>query len=280
MSVDKLVDSAQLDADLTSVANAIRTKGGTSAQLAFPAGFVSAVQAIPSGGGGVTYDEIVSTTTSLNSVVLTKTTVKAYTLAGFSAITSVSSQTVTTIKEYAFFQCTGLQTIDLPALTTLQGGTATSPSAAVSGCFFQYCSAIRSVNLPNLTNVYGQYAFASAGHSSCVWVLPKLTVAAPRLFASSQSRLFDFGVVSQLLTDAFYNGANKTVILRRTEGVVTAASKDTIKNITTVYVPSALVSSYQTATNWSTRYTAGTLSILPIENSIYENAYADGTPIT
>lgn len=52
MSVDKLVDSTQLDAGLTSVANAIRTKGGTSAQLAFPADFVTAITAIPSGGGG------------------------------------------------------------------------------------------------------------------------------------------------------------------------------------------------------------------------------------
>lgn len=49
MAVDKLVDSTQLDADLTSVANAIRTKGGTSAQMAFPNGFVSAVNAIPTG---------------------------------------------------------------------------------------------------------------------------------------------------------------------------------------------------------------------------------------
>ena len=54
MAVDKLVDSTQLDSDLTSVANAIRTKGGTSASLAFPAGFVSAVQAIPTGGGSPT----------------------------------------------------------------------------------------------------------------------------------------------------------------------------------------------------------------------------------
>lgn len=53
MALDKLVDSTQLDADLTSVANAIRTKGGTSAQLAFPAGFVSAIDAIPSGGGSI-----------------------------------------------------------------------------------------------------------------------------------------------------------------------------------------------------------------------------------
>lgn len=51
MTVDKLVDSTQLDTDLTSVANAIRTKGGTSASLAFPADFVSAIAAIPSGGG-------------------------------------------------------------------------------------------------------------------------------------------------------------------------------------------------------------------------------------
>ena len=47
MAVDKLVDSTQLDADLTSVANAIRTKGGTSDTLAFPAGFVTAVNALP-----------------------------------------------------------------------------------------------------------------------------------------------------------------------------------------------------------------------------------------
>lgn len=52
MAIDKLVDSTQLDADLTSVANAIRTKGGTSAQLAFPNGFISAIQNL--GGDGLT----------------------------------------------------------------------------------------------------------------------------------------------------------------------------------------------------------------------------------
>lgn len=55
MAADKLVDSAQLDADLTTIANAIRTKGGTSAKLSFPADFVSAIEAI-SGGGGLEYE--------------------------------------------------------------------------------------------------------------------------------------------------------------------------------------------------------------------------------
>lgn len=63
MALDKLVDSGQLDTDLTSIANAIRTKGGTSGALSFPNGFISAVEAVKtaqwteqtvSAGGAVT----------------------------------------------------------------------------------------------------------------------------------------------------------------------------------------------------------------------------------
>lgn len=50
MAYDKVVDSAKLDAGLTEVANAIRAKGGTTDQLAFPAGFRLAVEALPTGG--------------------------------------------------------------------------------------------------------------------------------------------------------------------------------------------------------------------------------------
>ena len=55
MAVDKLVDSTQLDAGLTSVANAIRTKSGTSDQLLFPSGFVSAVSDIPQMTGPLSF---------------------------------------------------------------------------------------------------------------------------------------------------------------------------------------------------------------------------------
>lgn len=40
------------DTELTSIADAIRTKGGTSESLEFPTDFVSAIENIPSGGGG------------------------------------------------------------------------------------------------------------------------------------------------------------------------------------------------------------------------------------
>ena len=46
MAIDKAVDSEALNAGLTSIANAIRSKNGATEKLTFPNGFVSAVNAI------------------------------------------------------------------------------------------------------------------------------------------------------------------------------------------------------------------------------------------
>ena len=55
MAADKLVDSAQLDADLTTVADGIRYAGGTSAELSFPAGMAAAARALkPTGTKRIT----------------------------------------------------------------------------------------------------------------------------------------------------------------------------------------------------------------------------------
>lgn len=48
------MDYKVTDTELVSVANAIRTKGGTQAQLEFPTGFVSAIGNISGGGGLLT----------------------------------------------------------------------------------------------------------------------------------------------------------------------------------------------------------------------------------
>lgn len=44
-----MADYLTTDTELTSVANAIRTKGGTSASIIYPTGFVTAIEAISSG---------------------------------------------------------------------------------------------------------------------------------------------------------------------------------------------------------------------------------------
>lgn len=53
MVINKIVDIAQLETDLTTVANAIRAKSGGNSQLTFPSGFVSEIGSIVAGGGGI-----------------------------------------------------------------------------------------------------------------------------------------------------------------------------------------------------------------------------------
>ena len=68
-------------------------------------------------------------------------------------------------------------------------------------------------------------------------------------------------------------------MLRKTASVCTLSSVGAFTNTPLrgydgktgkVYVPAALISSYQTATNWATLYNAGTVEFLAIEGSEYE----------
>ena len=52
MATYKVVDADKLNADMTSVADSIRTKGGTTEALAWPDGYKTAIEAIQTGGGG------------------------------------------------------------------------------------------------------------------------------------------------------------------------------------------------------------------------------------
>lgn len=47
MAVYKVVDTEQLESEMTEIANTIRTKGGTTEKLAWPEGYKAAVAAIP-----------------------------------------------------------------------------------------------------------------------------------------------------------------------------------------------------------------------------------------
>ena len=65
---DVVIDYLTTNQELTSIANAIRTKGGTSASLTYPAGFVSAIENLPSGGGIYQAKTNITPTTSSQTI--------------------------------------------------------------------------------------------------------------------------------------------------------------------------------------------------------------------
>lgn len=62
-----MADYKVTDTEMISVANAIRTKGGTSAQLEWPSEFISAIQAIPSGGGSILVEKNITQNGTYNA---------------------------------------------------------------------------------------------------------------------------------------------------------------------------------------------------------------------
>lgn len=103
--------------ELQSVADAIRAKGGTSASLAFPSGFVSAIEGIEAGGGSGDHsaeDGIVDGTISTysNSNI---TTLKRFAFADCYDLKEVNLPNVSYINQSAFCQCQTLSTIELPS---------------------------------------------------------------------------------------------------------------------------------------------------------------------
>lgn len=148
------------ESSLTSLADAIRAKGGTSDTLTFPGGFVSAVEAIDAGGGGddgsfkaviertAVNPTIPSDLTSIglyafydcNKLALTslpagvtKISDSAFFNCANLAITSFPAG-LTSIEQYAFYNCLGLSLISFPAGVN-----------AIGYCAFQNCTGIKKV---------------------------------------------------------------------------------------------------------------------------------------
>lgn len=330
MALDKLVDSSQLDADLASVAAAIRTKGGTSGQLAFPAGFISAVQAIPTG--------ITPTGTKQISIAANGTTTEDVTNYANAEITvnvpsgpspALVSKSITENGTYnaASDNADGYSSVTVNVEATgYDGGDwfdLTKPTGEITSTvvltqnspyIMQYHSGITKVNLPNATGL-GESVLRSCKNLVAIYV-PKVTyfsnnclrqstklayLVAPKFERIRQDACN--GCTGLLAVDLGSNGAVgngfqqgtvfsgctqlATVVLRNTHGVVPLSNISVFTNTPfasgkaggTLYVPQALIASYQAASNWSTILGYSTNSIQAIEGSIYETQYVDGTAI-
>ena len=260
MSLDKLVDSSQLNTDLTSVANAIRTKGGTSAPLAFPSGFVSAVQAIPTG----------TTPTGTKQISIT-----------------ANGTTTEDVTNYASAEIT----VNVPVgWTSADIAKNLAPSGRVeltySGDVKDYALSgkpITELFAPNARLQYGALAYCPQLQTAVIGGLS----SSSQFNECSNLRAADFtGKYGGAINGTFIKCTNLTVLVLRRTTVNTLSNVSAFANTPfasgkaggTLYVPQALIASYQSASNWSTilGYGSGAQNqILPIEGSIYETQYVD-----
>lgn len=231
-------------------------------------------------GGGITVDDLATNTAPSGTVTLgnSVTTLADYAFAGKS-ITSIIAPSVISIAS------TALQNTQITTITD-----ANFPSLGVSeqvNIKFQMSSLV-SIKLSgekiSLANGYG----ALRDNTNLVTVeLPNCaknvgasykTMGAFCFYGDSNLEFADIGFCQSVGSNCFYGCTKlRTLVLRRTDAVVTLAAwnANTLKGIydnptsSTIYVPNALISTYQTATNWVSAYSAG-VSFVKIEGSIYE----------
>ena len=210
---------------------------------------------------------------------------------------------LTTIGEYAFYNYTKLALTSLPDGLTSIGSFAFQKCSSlaltslpdnvleIGGGAFQYCKGITSLSGNCRITTFGSAAFN--GNSTNRMQLAH--VSFPNMAVASLSTVFgsstennacqlledaDIGNTSGIAANAFAN-CNKlqTLILRKTGSICTLANVNAFLNTPmrgynslsgTIYVPSALISTYQTATNWSTIYGEGHVTFAAIEGSEYE----------
>ncbi len=168
---------------------------------------------------------------------------------------STLPSSITSIGQYAFYQCTKITSISCTGVLGASG---------MGNLAFGGCSNLTSAMFPNMAvSSLGQSFGSSSASNAC----QKLAVA-------------DIGNTVALGSNAFCNCYKlQTLIIRKTAAVCSIMYANAFNNTPmsgyngltgTVYVPSALISSYQTASNWSTLYNNGTVTFVAIEGSPYE----------
>lgn len=152
---------------------------------------------------------------------------------------------VTSIGSYAFYKCRYQENIALPRVTELNSSSNCFASGLITGLdltgltggigasFANGCSLLTYVNAPNMTGMISSQAF----------------------FNCTALERAVFGAVASIQANAFKGDTSLQYVVIGGTTVCTLANTNAFSNcsaLTAIYVPDDLVSSYKTATNWST----------------------------
>lgn len=217
------------------------------------------------------------------------------------ALTSLPSN-LTSIEQDAFSGCTNLALTSLPSNLTDIGKSAFSnckslaltslPSSIINigNYAFSDCKALTTLTCDGEITSLGTFAFNGNNMALTRIEFPNMTMntlyttfgTPTEANACQQLEVADIGGIKAIAANAFANCHKlQTLVLRRSDAICTLANVSGFlntpmrgyNNLTgTIYVPSALVETYKTATNWKTLYDAGYITFASIEGSEWEKS--------
>lgn len=160
-------------------------------------------------------------------------------------IVNYSSDTLTSVGNYAFHSCTSLTTVNLPQATSL--GTSA----------FNNCTAMTSIEIPLVQSITTQTFYAC--HSLENLIMPSLkTIGAQGVRNCNKLTIVDVGVCTSIGALSFENCPKLNAVIIRTSSVCSLANVSAFTGTLIasgtgyIYVPDSLIDSYKSATNWST----------------------------
>ena len=288
----------KLETDITNAYDAVQTKGGTIPSDKNTNNLATAINSI-SGGGGKPEQSKTATPSTSSQIILPD---EGYTLSSVT-VNAVNSSidsdikaenikqginilgvegtfkdqaneivdrsfttlniTTDTISAYSLRDATNLVTINAPNLTKVLG----------SGCY--NCINLKNINTANTLSV-GASSFTSCGNLEDFDFEISGITSLSFSNCTKITKIICTTSVTQIGSSSVFSGCSslKTLVLRKTGSVVTLRNVNCFDNTPfrngecgTVYVPNDLISSYESATNWSSLEST---TFKAIEGSIYE----------
>lgn len=198
-------------------------------------------------------------------------------------VTSITINGYQSVPECFAKQATSLTSVSFPDAIGLGGNNQ-----------FYGCTSLTSASFPNVVTSYFNYAkLGNSMFRGCTSLtnvnLRNLDRAAENMFyGCSALTTLEFNAITYIYASAFARCSNLATLIIRSNNVPTLTDVNAFTGTPfgsggsggTIYVPSDLISSYQSASNWSTLHGYGTVTWTAIEGSTYETQYADGTAIS
>lgn len=186
-------------------------------------------------------------------------------------LTEYTNDRVESVRPSAFSTMTALEKVELQSCSI------------ITSSVFNTCSNLKEVYLPSLKRT--KSSSDALIFRSCI-SLPEISLPSYEGYIVSDMFRYctalqkaNVGAAISINSNAFGNCTNlKVLILRKKDAVCTLSGMNAFTSTPfasggtggTVYVPAALITEYQNATNWSTLYAAGTCNFVAIEGSEYE----------